>query len=507
MRKLARWGAVLLAVSATATPSHAGIDTSWVRVKKAIADTMTPDQLEAYKVRLATNFAHARLEGLARQLGLETPGDACPAATYEVGTLPYGPVADTTVGAVDDYDLPPDTTAPTCTAPTPCTGAGPGGSLPRGAIYTGTGTGPDRAFKIRTDANCTLTIDMDPTGSEDLSLIVYEAQCSSNLADCVCVDDTGVGGVAEQVTLSAVADTDYFVVIDGYSTGGTPPGPSGPYTLTISGTGCQLVQPIPPPTGGDIQDADALFQRTLSSFDDSPTADFEGVSSTLAQDHLFEHGWWFRASGDTQETEFGLPLTTDYTGNTSVILWDPLPGLPDVAVQEVAQVFDSGVPMLGDKGWVRVDLTITNNGATDLLGFNVFHMMDIDLAGASNDSAVLDEGWVGPYMALSDPSGNIAGYIGVFSDAYLVRPFGATSVRSVLNDAAVTDFDNSGLPFGPADITVGNQWTRDIPAGTSSLITVFLGVNETAYCGFVGLGVFCDGVESGTPDFWDSVNP
>ena len=40
-----------------------------------------------------------------------------------------------------------------------------------------------------------------------------------------------------------MAGTDYFVVIDGYSTGGTPPGPSGAYSLSITsvGAGCNLV--------------------------------------------------------------------------------------------------------------------------------------------------------------------------------------------------------------------------------------------------------------------------
>jgi hypothetical protein len=173
-----------------------------------------------------------------------TPADTCAGTTHEISALPFGPVADTTVGQTDDFNLPPDTTNPTCAAATTCTGAGPAGSLPRGAIYTGTGTAPDRAYRLRTDVSCTLTLVMDPTGAQDLALIVYENTCSSLLSDCVCVDDTGVGGVAEVVTLDAVAGTDYFVVIDGYSTGGTPPGPSGPFTLAVTettATGCALV--------------------------------------------------------------------------------------------------------------------------------------------------------------------------------------------------------------------------------------------------------------------------
>ncbi len=223
-------------------PAAAQVDTSGIYVKKAIADKMTPEQLQAYKETLAQRKAAGAFDrALAGPNVGRTPGDICSAATYELGSLPYGPINDTTVGATDNYDLPPDVTDPTCTAAVTCTGAGPAGSLPRGAVYTGTGTGPDRGWHIKTSANCTLSIAMTPTGGQDLALITYLANCSSALADCACVSDTGIANQTETVSLSAVAGTEYFVVVDGYSTGGTPPGPSGPYNLTISGTGCTLV--------------------------------------------------------------------------------------------------------------------------------------------------------------------------------------------------------------------------------------------------------------------------
>lgn len=229
----------ILGVGLVMTLAVGVVEAQQVMVKKAIADTMTPDELAAYKERLAARVAEKRANP-----GPLVPADTCAGTTPEVGMLPFGPVADTTVGQVDDFNLPADTTNPTCAASTTCTGAGPAGSLPRGAIYTGTGTGPDRAYQIITDLSCTVSITMDPTGAQDLALIVYQSTCSSLLSDCVCVDDTGVGGVAETVSLDAVAGTTYFVVIDGYSTGGTPPGPSGPFTLTVTettATGCDLV--------------------------------------------------------------------------------------------------------------------------------------------------------------------------------------------------------------------------------------------------------------------------
>ena len=129
--------------------------------------------------------------------------DTC-SSNVQITSVPFNDAA-TTVGATDNYDLPADTTSPTVTGCPTCTGtgAGPVGSLPRGGVYTGTGTGPDVAYRISyATANNNMTVTMDPTGAQDLSLIVYTNVCSSLLADAIVVDDTGAGGVAESVTIS-----------------------------------------------------------------------------------------------------------------------------------------------------------------------------------------------------------------------------------------------------------------------------------------------------------------
>jgi hypothetical protein len=219
------------------------LDATQVHVKAALAETMTAGELQAYKERVARSLALRPRAAARRPSNPTAPGDACPPATYELAAWPFV-MPGSTLGAADDYDLPADTASPTCTAPTACTGDGPVGSLPRGAIYTGTGTGPDGAYKIRVPADCLMTITATPTSAWDLALIVYEATCSSVLADCVCVDDTGLAGAAESVAVSALAGTDYFVLIDGYSTGATPPGPSGPYTLGITTSGGCILVPV-----------------------------------------------------------------------------------------------------------------------------------------------------------------------------------------------------------------------------------------------------------------------
>lgn len=199
--------------------------------------------------------------------------DTCSSPVTMITALPYNDTG-TTVGATDNYDLPADTTSPTLTGCPTCTatGAGPAGSLPRGAIYTGTGMGPDVAYRITYSTPGSMVVTMDPTSTQDLAVVVYTNVCSNNLADGIVIDDTGGNGVAESVTISALPAGTYHIVVDGYSTGATPPGPSGPYSLNVTGTGTILA-----PTaanvevGGQVLAADGKggLSRVLVSATDS----------------------------------------------------------------------------------------------------------------------------------------------------------------------------------------------------------------------------------------------
>jgi hypothetical protein len=224
------------------------VDASQIRIRRAIAEKLTPEQLQARKERLARRIAARRARGhLGAPVGGDAPADTCPAASPETATLPFG-ATDTTVGMTNDYEPAPSPTL-ICSAPTNCVGRPSG----RGEVYSGTGWGPDKAYAIRTDANCSLTIDLNPTDTtpneDDLSLLVFQTQCTNDLIDCACASDNGFpgnpdpNGNTEGVVLEAIADTDYFIVIDGYSSAEAPPGDEGPFTLSIAGTGCNLVTP------------------------------------------------------------------------------------------------------------------------------------------------------------------------------------------------------------------------------------------------------------------------
>lgn len=158
-------------------------------------------------------------------------GDTCSSTqATPITALPYNDPAGTTVGLADNYDLPSDTATPTLTGCATCTatGAGPVGSLPRGAVYTGTGQGPDSAYRISFGQNnANITVTMDPTAA-DIALLVYTNVCSNNLSDGIVVDDTGAGGVAESVTITTMPAGAYNIVVDGYL------GSSDTYTLAVA---------------------------------------------------------------------------------------------------------------------------------------------------------------------------------------------------------------------------------------------------------------------------------
>jgi MYXO-CTERM domain-containing protein len=150
-------------------------------------------------------------------------------------------ITDTTVGETDDLDLPDDTTDPTCTGAPACTGTG----TPRGMVWPGCGTGPDKAYRFQVDANCELTVTMVPD-AVDLGLYLFSSGCASELSSCACVSDNALAGQQEYISaIQAAPGVDYYLVVDGYQ--GPPPAtdpPSqGSYTLTITRTSgtCNLV--------------------------------------------------------------------------------------------------------------------------------------------------------------------------------------------------------------------------------------------------------------------------
>lgn len=221
---------------------------------------------------------------------------------------------------------------------------------------------------------------------------------------------------------------------------------------------------------GSITSGAATFTRTASAFDASPEANFMGVG---AGDQLFETGWWFRVAGDTQETFFPAPTTESYTGNVSTITWADVGGRGLFRAQEVSRVTDTTA-----SGNVRMVMSLTNLSSTAPLNLSLFNMTDLDVNGsAAGDRATLVQS---PFhLRISDTAAGFAQLVGLGADAFSVLPFSAaTDVAAQLTNATVTDFANTGLPFGPNDFTGGLQWNATIPPAATRSFQLLIVANR-----------------------------
>jgi hypothetical protein len=220
---------------------------------------------------------------------------------------------------------------------------------------------------------------------------------------------------------------------------------------------------------GTLTTANLRFDVNSVAATGGMTVDFEVPTAT---DHLFEHGWWFRIAGDAAETRFPAPDSQSYVGTVATLNWANVSARGFAAKLVMTLVQDSAT-----SGRVQSELTLTNNTAGDL-NITVFCYADIDLQPSSgNDSATLVT--ANDHIALTTGGGaNTAAHRCRGADALRVTTFAA--LRNVLNDAAITNLDNGGLPFGPGDYTGAFQWTRTIPAAGSMAFVSVLAVNSAA---------------------------
>jgi hypothetical protein len=210
-----------------------------------------------------------------------------------------------------------------------------------------------------------------------------------------------------------------------------------------------------------------------SHYDATQTSNFTGVGTG---DQVFEDGWWFRVAGDTQESFFPAPTTTNCSGAGGVIDWTDVSGRGLFNATNTLSLTSA----FAGSGRLVLMMSITNLSASDPLIITLFHGADFDVNGtAGTDNATLlhpndlihiadtTTGFV-DYQAFDPPA-----------DAYLVRPFAATTdVFGVLADALVTDFDNSGLPGNSFDFTGAFQWNLAIPPSGAASVRILMAAND-----------------------------
>ena len=172
--------------------------------------------------------------------------DTCGQLTTAIKTIPFSDgflsVATTAgTGVGDNYDITGDPTG----CPTPTCNATSGSFSDRGYTYSGTGVGPDVAYRIRFKESTNLQIVLDPTDpagtADDMALIFYGQTCSNDPASAIVLADNSADGNppdladnSETITITNLPLGIYNIVVDGYTYAGAASSTAGPYTLSVT---------------------------------------------------------------------------------------------------------------------------------------------------------------------------------------------------------------------------------------------------------------------------------
>jgi len=173
--------------------------------------------------------------------------------------------------------------------------------------------------------------------------------------------------------------------------------------------------------------------------------DLAGVDAT--GDPLVSTGWWYRAEGDAREFPLPAPDTETYTNGTIHAVWNNLDN-KGFRVEETTYVFDNERPAGGFLSIVHA----TNNNAGPRQ-FALFHYVDLDLAASpAGDSGVR----LSPYtMKFTDGASHAIYNYWPAANHSQVSAWPA--LNSLLSDSTATTLNDTGLPFGPGDVTAAFQ--------------------------------------------------
>lgn len=172
-------------------------------------------------------------------------------------------------------------------------------------------------------------------------------------------------------------------------------------------------------------------------------------------DHQYSFGFWYRVSGDTSETRLLTPDSSSYTGDTATFNWSNVDSR-GFDMEVTVRVADNG----GDLDFIT-GFTVTNDSGSTL-DIEVFNYFDFDMdSDFGDDDAILLSG--SDTMQVSDLT-NLT-YQGVGAVGYRVTLFPV--LVNALNDAGITNADDTGLPVTNDDFTGMFQWSASIAPGDS----------------------------------------
>jgi hypothetical protein len=252
--------------------------------------------------------------------------------------------------------------------------------------------------------------------------------------------------------------------------------------------------------GGTIQDQAVSFTYPAVHWGSTAAADMAGAWSAGASDPLRGSGWWYRVVGsDTREYPLPAPDTENYAaGHTLTLTWANVHG-KGFSVREDTAVFDGERP----SGAFTSQLQVENVSAS-VLEIEVFHYLDVDVPGNSDDDKV--SSLTPAYLRFSDLGGSVIRYrsgyssgTGVSNAARHFQVGAYPGLRDALNDAAVTDLSDSGAPFGPGNATAAYQWRFTMQPGSQARAQVSVTFREPT--NYVKAGRH-SGYETGFPNLF-----
>jgi len=198
---------------------------------------------------------------------------------------------------------------------------------------------------------------------------------------------------------------------------------------------------------GTITDGAVSFTYNGLGAGGAANADLTGAGP--GGDQLFSYWWYYRISGDPQETNFPSPDAEVYAGNMATLSWTDV-NARGFSADLSHVVSDSG----GPSATLDSTLALTNNSSVPI-DIDVFIYVDADVAGSfggDTGTVVVDP----THINVADGA-EVVNIVSGANDAYQVLAW--PGIRDLLSDAAVNDLDNTGLPFGPDDFTTAQQWT------------------------------------------------
>ncbi|MBM4108309.1 MAG: hypothetical protein FJ255_05780 [Phycisphaerae bacterium] len=219
--------------------------------------------------------------------------------------------------------------------------------------------------------------------------------------------------------------------------------------------------------GGTTAGATLATSATLTT---PPTMDLFKPNTTTP-DQIFRDWWFYRTTNDTREFAIANATSRVLHGTNGVTYGYNLSGGLSGTLNYTLTGQPSGATSVRmDQTWI-----ITNNGPASV-DLNMFHFVDFDIMGAGSDSGTLTT--PNQRMRITDATGKGADWWGVGATNYQVNPY--NTLLPLLTNTAVNNLANTGLPFGPGDITAGFQWVVHVNPGSSVTILSSYGINTDA---------------------------